>query len=270
MTYNELFFEFRKRYDNQHDVIFFEILFSTSKLIKNKEDFASQHNNQIDFKIKDFDKKCKMYFKKEMPLAHVTSQTTFMGLKFQVSKKVLAPRDITEQMVKDFIYRHRDDSYAKVLDMCCGCGCIGITIKKNCPQMDVTCVDKYWGPLFDTNANAIAHKTQITIDVSDAKKYLAKLGSLDILISNPPYINKKNFKNNKMFRWENKKALIAKDNGLEFYKIYFEWLNKHTFKEAWLEIGYDLVDALKQELAKYPNLVGQFITDRNYLIVFSK
>ncbi|MCQ2957123.1 MAG: methyltransferase [Mycoplasmoidaceae bacterium] len=86
---------------------------------------------------------CNDYFAKEKPLAHITGQTTFCGLNFKVSKKVLAPRDLTQQMVKDFIAKHKKDIQGSVLDMCCGCGCIGISIKKYLPQMNVTCVDKY-------------------------------------------------------------------------------------------------------------------------------
>lgn len=270
MTFNQLFLQFQKDYGANHDIIFFEIVFAISKTVKNKEVFVKYRDELIDFKIKKFYKMCNDYFKKEKPLAHVTGYTTFLGLRFKVSRKVLAPRDVTEQMVADFVAKYKDRDYLKVLDLCCGCGCIGISIKKLCPQFDVTCVDKYWKPIFDTNANGITHKTRLTIDVKDACDYLDHLGSVDILISNPPYINASNFKNNKMFKWESKKALIAPDNGLHFYKKYFAWLHKHKFLEAWLEYGYDLVEALKQELAKYPDLEYEFVKDRQYLIIKNK
>lgn len=267
MTFNQLFLQFQKDYGNTHDIIFFEIVFSLSNTAKTKEIFIAYRDKSIDFKIKDFRKKCKQYFVKQMPLAHVVGSTAFLGLKFAVSKKVLAPRDITEQMTADFISAHENDPYLKVLDMCCGCGCIGISIKKHCPQFDVICVDKYWKPIFDTNHNAITHKTKLTIDVSDAFKYLSHLNSIDILISNPPYIDKNNFANNKMFKFENKKALIAPDNGMYFYKKYFAWLNRHTFKEAWFEFGYDLVKPLKDELAKYPNFKYKLDEKKQYLVI---
>lgn len=270
MTFNQLFLQFQKKYGNDQNTIFFEILFSLSKITKTKELFITFSNKEIDFKEKNFWKKSENYFVKQMPLAHVVGTTTFLGLRFQVSKKVLAPRDITEQMTKDFIDAHKHEPYLKILDLCCGCGCIGISIKKHCPQHDVICVDKYWAPIFDTNANAIYNHTKLTIDVKDAFKYLDHLGRIDILISNPPYINKDNFDNYKMFKWENKKALIAPDNGLAFYKKYFEWLSKHTFKEAWLEFGYDQVEALKNEFTKYPNLSFEIKPEKQYLIVRNK
>lgn len=267
MTFNQLFLQFQKDNGVDHDIIFFEMLFAISKIVKTKEVFIAYRDKEIDFKIKKFEKMCTNYFQKQMPLAHVVGNTTFLGLRFQVSKKVLAPRDITEQMTADFIAAHKNDPYLKILDMCCGCGCIGITIKKHCPQFEVICVDKYWAPVFDTNQNAITHKTALTIDVKDAFQYLSKLGKIDILISNPPYVNENNFDNKQMFKWENKKALIAPDNGLYFYKKYFEWLDKHTFKEAWFEFGYDQVEALKNELAKYPKLKYEIYPQKQYLVI---
>lgn len=270
MTYNQLFLQFQKKYGNDKNTIFFEMIFAISKLVKTKEMFVSYGEQKLEFKEKNFWKMCDNYFVKQMPLAHVVGSTTFLGLRFQVSKSVLAPRDITEQMTKDFIATHKNEPFLKILDMCCGCGCIGISIKKHCPQHEVICVDKYWTPIFDTNANAIYNHTKITIDVKDAFKYLEHLGRIDILISNPPYINKDNFENYNMFKWENKKALIAEENGLFFYKRYFDWLDKHTFKEAWFEFGYDQIDALKNELAKHPNLNYEIKPDKQYLVIRNK
>jgi len=196
--------------------------------------------------------------------------TTFCGLQLQVSKKVLAPRDVTEQMVTDFIASHKNATYLKVLDLCCGCGCIGISIKKHLPQTDVTCIDKYWQPLFDTNTNAIKNKTALTIDKYDAINYLNHRNSLDILISNPPYVNANNFNDKHMYKYESKKALIASDNGLYFYKQYFKWLDKHTFKEAWLEYGYDQRQTLKDILANYPSLEYVMSDNNQYIVIKPK
>ncbi|MCQ2748407.1 MAG: hypothetical protein MJ223_04350 [Mycoplasmoidaceae bacterium] len=43
-------------------------------------------------------------------------------------------------------------------------------------------------------------KTAILVEQKDAIKYLNSLHTVDYLISNPPYINKDNFKNKKMYK----------------------------------------------------------------------
>ena len=60
------------------------------------------------------------------------------------------------------------------------------------------------------------------------------------------------------------------DNGMYFYKKFFEWLGKHTFNEAWFEIGYDLVEPIKQEIAKYPDLEIFFPKERQYIVIKRK
>ncbi|MCQ3908153.1 MAG: hypothetical protein MJ200_00925 [Mycoplasmoidaceae bacterium] len=50
---------------------------------------------------------CDEYFVKQKPLAHITGHAKFCGLDFIVYKKVLSPRDVTEQMTQDFINAHK-------------------------------------------------------------------------------------------------------------------------------------------------------------------
>lgn len=266
MTFNQLFTDFKNKYGSDHDVVFFTLVFYCSKNVKDKNDYVNNHNTKIDFQIKVFNKLCNDYFVKQKPLAHIIGHWQFCNLDFIIDKKVLVPRENTQQMVLDFIGKHHNERSANVLDLCCGCGCIGISIKKYIEQFSVTCVDKYWGPILNTRKNGIKHKTKLTVDCADAIKFLNRFKSIDYLISNPPYINAANFNNKKMFKWENKNALIAKDHGLYFYKKYFDWLSKHDFKEAWLEIGYDLTQSLKEEAKKYPKLKFTFINDQ-YLII---
>lgn len=267
MTFNQLFSEFQNKYGKDHDFIFFELLYSISRLVKNKDRYIQFHNSNLDFKVKKFDKLCNRYFVKQQPLAHITGNTTFCDLSFKVSKSVLAPRDVTQEMTRDFIAKHKNETAGSVYDLCCGCGCIGISIKKNIPALSLTCVDKYWGPITDTHANGVKHRAAMILEHADVFKYLTQLPRADYIISNPPYINPANFDNLIILKWESKKALIAKEEGLFFYKRYFEWLNTHEFKEAWFEIGFDLVVPLEELAKKFNNISIQFPKDKQYIIV---
>ncbi len=123
----------------------------------------------------------------------------------------------------------------------------------------------------NAHTNAVKNKIPLTIDCKDAIKYLRYKGRIDYLVSNPPYINEDNFNKSKnIYRWESKKALVALEHGLFFYKHFINWLDKHTFKEAWFEIGYDLVQPLKELSKQYPELNFEFPENRQYLIVKRK
>ena len=273
MTFNELLTQFQQKYDAKHDVVFFELVFCLSDLVTTKEKFVQMRSEQIDFKERKFWKMCHQYFKLEKPLAHITGTTTFCGLTFQVHKKVLAPRENTEQMTKDFISAHTGKISAGtvLLDLCCGCGCIGIAIKQYVPQFSVICVDKYYAPFLNSHQNARLLETDLTLDCKDAVKYLNKKTSVDYIISNPPYVNKLNFPDaKKIMKWERKRSLIAHDGGMYFYNQFLKWLNDHDFKEAWFEIGFDLTETLRVEMANYPNLQAQFPAGKHYMIVTKK
>ncbi|MCQ3908152.1 MAG: hypothetical protein MJ200_00920 [Mycoplasmoidaceae bacterium] len=62
----------------------------------------------------------------------------------------------------------------------------------------------------------------MTLDCKDVVAFLNSKSFAGYIISNPPYINFANFNNNKMFKYESKDALIAEENGMYFYKKYFE------------------------------------------------
>lgn len=224
----------------------------------------------IDFDYQHYLKLIDDYFIKNKPLAHIIGYTNFLKLKFLIDKKVLAPRQNTEIMVQQFINHHKNDKKRNIIDLCCGCGCIGISIKKAIPSFQVTCIDKYKKPIINTIKNAKLHKTKINVIKSNGIKYLKKCCSLDILISNPPYINSNNFNNFKMVKWEDKNALFAKDDGLFYINEFINWLSVNSFNEAWIEFGYNQYKKINKILKNKNNLVSEIIKENNFMIIRSK
>ena len=62
------------------------------------------------------------------PVAYLLGEREFYGRSFKVSPAVLIPRSDSEALVEAAL--EKIDSSAKVLDLCCGSGCIGITLAK--------------------------------------------------------------------------------------------------------------------------------------------
>ncbi|MCQ3908154.1 MAG: hypothetical protein MJ200_00930 [Mycoplasmoidaceae bacterium] len=54
MTYNQLFEQFKSRYGDNYDVIFFELVFHCSVVVKDKNDFITNRNVPIKFKERKF------------------------------------------------------------------------------------------------------------------------------------------------------------------------------------------------------------------------
>lgn len=63
------------------------------------------------------------------PLEYITKSACFFGLDFYVDERVLVPRADTEVIVEKAIEACR--SGAKIADICCGSGCIGLSVLKS-------------------------------------------------------------------------------------------------------------------------------------------
>ena len=68
------------------------------------------------------------------PIQYVTGHAFFYSLKFFVSRGVLIPRPESETMVDLALKILESNKYKEVLDLCCGSGCLGIAIYRNCKK----------------------------------------------------------------------------------------------------------------------------------------
>ena len=51
-----------------------------------------------------------------------------MGINFYINKDVLIPRSDTECLVEEALLQIKKNNLSKILDLCCGNGCIGLAI----------------------------------------------------------------------------------------------------------------------------------------------
>ena len=124
---------------------------------------------------------------KRIPLQYLLGEASFFRRVFRVDPRVLIPRPETELLCEWALEVIRDMPSPRVLDLCCGSGCIGLTIKAERPDAVVTLSDISADALNVTAANA----TQLSIDVSVCQSDLLEAfprSSFDLIISNPPYI----------------------------------------------------------------------------------
>jgi len=126
------------------------------------------------------------------PFQYIFGETEFYGLKIKCDKRALIPRPETEELV-DWISEY--DNAERILDCCSGSGCITLALKSVFKNSEVIGVDisEEANNLALENANlnqleVLFHKAN-ALDEKDT--FLNSLNSLDIIVSNPPYIPKK-------------------------------------------------------------------------------
>ncbi|MCC8160820.1 MAG: peptide chain release factor N(5)-glutamine methyltransferase [Oscillospiraceae bacterium] len=176
------------------------------------------------------------------PLQYILGETEFMSLDFYVESGVLIPRSDTETLVEEVL--DKISGGAKVLDICAGSGCIGISIAHYKPDVTVDLLD------ISEKALNVARKNIIRNNVGDRvkviktdilKEYPNK--KYDAAVSNPPYIETEVIETlqTEVKNHEPRLALDGGADGLEFYRRITEIAPEFLDKGGILafEIGYN-------------------------------
>ena len=122
-----------------------------------------------------------------IPLQYLLGEAPFCGRLFKVDPRVLIPRPETELLCEWALDILKGISSPQVLDLCCGSGCIGLTIKAERPDAAVTLTDLSGDALNVTAVNADRLSLDVTIRQADLFDSLSG-SSFDLIVSNPPYI----------------------------------------------------------------------------------
>ncbi len=154
------------------------------------------------------------------PLQYIFGSWDFYGRSFYVGPGVLIPRADTETVVEKALEYLADKQDCEILDLCCGSGCIGITLALEKVTSKVTLLEKYDQALnyaeknitINEAVNASLYKGDVLLGDLKDNKY-------DLIVSNPPYIPTSEIPlMSPETKFEPETALLAEDDGLEFYK----------------------------------------------------
>ncbi len=181
------------------------------------------------------------------PLQYILGKWSFFGREFFVGPGVLIPRSDTETLIDVCLESIKDKPNPVVLDLCAGTGCIGITIKGECENADVTLVEKYDEALSFTNKNAKHNNLDVKIVKGDVLKTEGADKLYDLIVSNPPYINGNDMKClQPEVKFEPETALAGGEDGLLFYRHIIKNYKKYLAQNAVmaLEVGINQADAV--------------------------
>ena len=158
------------------------------------------------------------------PLAYVLGEWEFYGLNLQVSPDVLIPRDDTCAVASLAIHKALFlDAAPRILDLCCGSGCIGLAVASRVKDAKVTLADLSMEALAvakkNTALNKLAGRVRC-VQVNALEPAPAFLGKFDMIISNPPYITGEEMKQlpHSVIDYEPIMALYGGEDGLDFYR----------------------------------------------------
>jgi len=125
-----------------------------------------------------------------IPVAYLINQAHFFGLPFYVDERVLVPRSPIAEVLKNRVAPWMDGKEpARILDLCCGSGCIGIASLKVFPEAQLDLADLSLDALdvADINIQNYGLYEQVAAIQSDLFANLQ--GPYDLILSNPPYVD---------------------------------------------------------------------------------
>ena len=162
------------------------------------------------------------------PLAYVLGEWEFYGLPLRVSPDVLIPRDdtcaVAELAIRKALFLEQDP---RILDLCCGSGCIGLAIASRVKDAKVTLADLSMEALAiakeNTGLNRLGGRVRC-VQADATKKAPAFLGKYDMIVSNPPYVTGAEMQAlpHSVRDFEPEMALYGGEDGLDFYRAIVE------------------------------------------------
>ncbi len=253
-----------------------EILMSKA-IEKNREYIALNSNKELDKKHYEYYKELISNRIKGKPIAYIIGKKQFWNYEFDLNEKVLIPRPDTELIVEQVLNIYKNKSNINLLEIGIGSGCIILSILKEKKYFLGKGIDlsKECLKICNINAKKINVSNRLKLFKTDVDNF--KIGKYDLIISNPPYINKLDLKNlgKDIINFEPKLALDGGIDGLsEIRKVInksSELIKKNG--KLILEIAFDQKKRVSELLINkgfYINKVLKDLANNDRCIISTK
>ena len=269
MTIREVLINIRERLQNAgiEDFEYESWVFLDWKLHIDRAEFYMNPNGKVKEELLEELEDVLKQREQRVPLQYLMGECEFMGYDFYVDERVLIPRQDTECLVELAVESIRDKSTkVRVLDLCTGSGCIGISVAKLCPDTEVTLADISDGALAVSKKNAQNLSADVTLIKGNLFENIE--GRFDYILSNPPYIPSEVIEGlmPEVKEHEPRLALDGEADGLNFYRKIIDeapdYLNTdgRIYFEIGAEQGEDLTRLMNErgfsEVKVHKDLAG--------------
>lgn len=179
----------------------------------------------------------------DYPIEYQKGFMNFLGLKIDLSKKPLIPREETEFWVGEALKELTQVRPVSILDVFAGSGCIGIAVLKNIKNSRVD--------FSDIEKSAVEQiKINLELNRMPAERYevfqsdmFKKLGNkkYDCIFANPPYVaeEREDEVQPSVLRHEPKIAIFAGKKGLDIIEKFLKEVKRHLKRGGTLFMEFD-------------------------------
>ncbi len=124
-----------------------------------------------------------------IPVAYLLGRAWFAGYEFHCDPRALIPRSPMAELINDRFEALLDSGPGRVLDLCCGGGCIGIACALQFPACRVDLADISAEALALARKNIALHKLESRVETRQSDLFADLDGRYDLILANPPYVS---------------------------------------------------------------------------------
>ena len=201
----------------------------------------------------------------QKPIQFIIGKAFFRSLTLYVNENVLIPRPETEELVDWVIEDFRDIQLKKnIIDIGTGSGCIAISLAKELKRNIVYALDNDDAILELAKRNAKKNNVEVNFFKKDINFLNSLKLKIDIVVSNPPYVlkkEKKNIKLNVLKHEPNEAIFVDDEDPLKFYRLILDYAKLNLEKSGliYFEINPLLINDLRILISAYNFKIKQRI-----------
>jgi len=209
------------------------------------------------------------------PYEYIVGSASFYDIHLEVEEGVLIPRPETEiliDLVADIIEK---ENITRIAEIGVGSGAISIVLARKFPNLQIIATDIYDTPLKVAGKNIETFGLGKQIELRKSNLIDEVPETLELVVSNPPYIAEDFLLEPNVIDYEPKEALFGGRIGDELLKQIILDVKNKGVKYLACEMGYDqkkplqeFVNEIGVEYIKFYNDLAQF--DRGFIIKFNE